>query len=142
MDKDLQRNIILEHYQNPLHRGRTNDNSYQKINNNNVSCIDNIDVYVKVENDIIEDILFDGEACVISISSTSIMTDLLIGKTISEALNIIDNYKKMINEEEYDKEVLKEALVYSDVSKQPSRINCATLSILGIEKILKEKVNK
>ena len=63
----------------------------------------------------------------------------IVGKTKEEALKIIDNYEKMINEEEYDKEVLKELLVFDDTSKQPSRIKCATLSANGIKDYLEKE---
>lgn len=139
MDRDMKRSIILDHYQNPYHRLRHDkDNDYIKLNSRNVSCIDNIDVYVKMKDDKIEDISFDGEACVISISSTSIMSELLSGKTIDEAIDIIENYQHMIEEEDYDEDVLEEALVYEDISKQPSRKKCATLSWNGLYKKLLE----
>ena len=139
MDKEMKRSIILDHYQNPYHRLRHDgDNDYVKLNSRNVSCIDNIDLYVKIKDDKIEDISFDGEACVISISSTSIMSELLSGKTIDEALAIIKNYDSMIEEEEYDRDILDEAIVYEDVAKQPSRKKCATLSWNGLYKKLKE----
>ena len=139
MDKDMKRSIILDHYQNPYHRLRHDgDNDYVKLNSRNVSCIDNIDLYVKIKDDKIEDISFDGEACVISISSTSIMSELLSGKTIDEAIAIIKNYDSMIEEEEYDRDILDEAIVYEDVAKQPSRKKCATLSWNGLYKKLKE----
>lgn len=137
MDKDIKRSIILDNYQNPNNK-RVSGTDYIKINTRNVSCIDNLDIYLKIENDIIKDISFEGEACVISISSTNILTNLLIGKTKEEGIYLIDNYLKMINEEEYDKEVLKELLVFDDTSKQPSRIKCATLSANGIKKFLEE----
>ena len=105
MDRDLKRSIILDNYQNCYHRDRfDNDSSYTKINSRNVSCIDNIDLYVRVEDNIIKEIYFDGEACVISISSTSIMCKLLEGKTIDEALDIIKNYDNMIEEKDYNKD--------------------------------------
>jgi len=138
MDRDLKRSIILDNYQNPNKRMISGDD-YVKINTRNVSCIDNLDIYLKVNNDIVEDITFEGEACVISISSTNILINLIIGKTKKEAIYIIDNYLKMINEEEYDSEVLKELLVYDDTSKQPSRIKCATLSASGIKEFLEEE---
>lgn len=137
MDKDLKRTIILDNYQNPEHK-KTSDDSYVKINTRNVSCIDNLDIYLKINNNVVEDASFEGEACVISISSTNILLNLIIGKSKDEALNIIDNYLKMINEEEYDSEVLKELLVFDDTSKQPSRIKCATLSADGIKKYLEK----
>ena len=137
MDKDIKRSIILDNYQNPNNK-RDSGTDYIKINTRNVSCIDNLDIYLKIEDNIIKDISFEGEACVISISSTNILTNLLIGKTKEEGIYLIDNYLKMINEEEYDKEVLKELLVFDDTSRQPSRIKCATLSANGIKKFLEE----
>lgn len=138
MDNDLKRTIILDNYQNPSNKEIPQEDTYIKINTNNESCIDNLDIYIKLKENIIEDIKFEGEACVISISSTSIMTKLLIGKNIKEALNIIENYKNMIEEKPYDIDILKEAIVYDSISKQPSRIKCATLSVNGIEKVLKD----
>ena len=140
MDKDLKRSIILDNYQNPNNK-HTSDNSYIKINTRNVSCIDNLDIYLKIKNNIIEDISFEGEACVISISSTNILMKLLIGKTRDEGIYLIDNYLKMINEEEYDKDILKELEVFDDTSKQPSRIKCATLSANGIKNYLEKEKN-
>ena len=144
MDKDIKRSIILENYQNSYNRKRhDNDDNYQKINSRNLSCIDNIDLYVKMnDNNTIDDITFDGEACVISISSTSIMTNLLKVKTIDEAINIIKNFDNMIEEKEYDEEVLEEAIVYDDVAKQPSRKKCATLSWHGLSDKLIELKNQ
>lgn len=137
MDRELKRSIILDNYQNPNNK-RVSGNDYVKINTRNVSCIDNLDIYLKVNNNIIEDISFEGEACVISISSTNILINLLIGKSKEEGIYILDNYLKMINEEEYDREVLKELLAFVDTSKQPSRIKCATLSANGIKKFLED----
>ena len=138
MDRELKRSIILDNYQNP-NKKMVSGNDYIKINTRNVSCIDNLDIYLKINDNIVEDITFEGEACVISISSTNILINLIIGKTRKEAIYIIDNYLKMINEEEYDSEVLKELLVYDDTSKQPSRIKCATLSASGIKEFLEKE---
>ncbi len=139
MDSNLKRSIILDNYQNSTNRLRhDNDKDYIKLNTRNVSCIDNLDLYIKINNNIIEDITFEGEACVISISSTSIMASLLIGHTIDEALNIIENYDNMIEERDFNKDILEDAIVYEDISKQPSRKKCATLSWHGIYNKLKE----
>ena len=140
MDRDLKRSIILDNYQN-ANMKHTSDDSFIKINTRNVSCIDNLDIYLKIKNNIIEDISFEGEACVISISSTNILINLLIGKTKDEGIYLFDNYLKMINEEEYDKDILKELEVFDDTSKQPSRIKCATLSANGIKNYLEKEKN-
>lgn len=143
MDNNIKREIILENYQNPHNKGLINDDSYIKVNMNNESCIDELNLEVKIENDIVKDIRFDGEACAICISSASIMTTTLIGKTTKEVENILQNFLNMIDEKPYDKEVLEEAIVYDDVYKNPNRKKCALLSWWGIEKILnKLKANE
>ena len=138
MNQELKRTIILENYQNPTNRGLIEDDSYIKVNMNNESCIDEINLMVKIENDIIKDIHFDGEACAICTSATSIMINTLIGKSINDAKEIYDNYEKMINEEEYNEDVLEDAVVYSDIAKQPNRKKCALLPWWGIKKIFNE----
>lgn len=138
MDRDTRRAIILDNYQNPNKKCKSGED-YIKINTRNVSCIDNLDIFLKVDEGIISDITFEGEACVISISSTNILINLLIGKTVDDGIEIIDNYLKMINEEDYDKDLLKELVVFDETSKQPSRIKCATLSANGIKKFLEER---
>jgi len=117
MDSRLKREIILEHYQNPMNKGLVDDESYIKVNTRNVSCVDNIDVMVKIEDEIIKDIRFDGEACAISTSATSVMIKMLLGKTVDEVKKIIDNYEKMINEEPYNASVVEELNVYDDIYK-------------------------
>ena len=136
MDSELKREIIMEHYQKPINRKIINDESYIKVNTANESCIDNIDMYILIKDNIIKDICFDGEACAISISSTSIMIKNLIGKSVSEAKDYINNFINMVNEKMYDKDMLKEAFVYEDIYKQSSRKTCATLPYRGILKVL------
>ena len=139
MDEHLKRSIMIEHYQNPLNRGLTNDKDYDKVNMNSKTCIDNLTFEYKINNNIIEDAHFDGEACAISTSSASILTEMIKGKSIKEAKEIIKNYKNMINEKEYDKNVLGDANVYDEIYKQPNRKKCALLPYEGLEKILEGK---
>ena len=136
MDSNLKREIILENYQNPKNKGLIDDDSYIKINMNNESCIDEVNLMVKIVDNKIEDIRFDGEACAMCISSSSIMIETLIGKTIDEAKNILKNFLNMIDEKKYDSNVLEDAIVYEDTYKQPNRKKCVLLSWWGIEKIL------
>ena len=136
MEQELKREIILEHYQNPRNKQDTFAENAIHTNGNNESCIDNIDLYIIIENNIIKNITFNGEACAISTSSTSIMITNLIGKTIKEAKEYIANFEAMINEEEYNKDILKEALAYDEIYKQKSRKTCATLPYTAIKKVL------
>ena len=74
MDDNLRREIILDNYTNPENKGRVEDKDYIYVNTNNSSCIDNIDLFLDVKDNVIKDIKFDGEACAISTATTSIMT--------------------------------------------------------------------
>ena len=136
MDSNLKRSIILDHYQNPRNKGLTDDSGYVSVNMNSESCIDEVNIMAKIENDRIVDIKYDGEACAICTSSTSIMTETLIGKTLEEAREIVNNFDNMINEKEYNKDILESAIVYDDIYRQPNRKKCALLSWCGIEKII------
>ena len=138
MDSNLRREIILDNYQDPMNRGLIDDDSYLKINTNSESCIDNLDYMMKIEDNKIIDIRFDGEACAISTSASSIMIRSLIGKSVNDAKIILENYKNMISEKEYDEELLGELIVYNEISKQPNRINCALLPSVAIDKMLGE----
>lgn len=139
MDQETKRSIILEHYQNPVNKGLIDDDSYLKINMNNESCIDEVDLMVKVVDDKIVDIRFDGEACAICTSSTSVMVDTLLGKTLDEAREIINNFYNMIDEKEYKEDILDQANAYNDIYKQPNRKKCALLGWWGIDKVINKK---
>lgn len=138
MDNDLRREIIMDNYNDPMNKGLIDDDSYLKTRTSSESCIDDLSFMMKIENNIIEDIRFDGEACAISTSATSIMIRILIGKTVDEAKKILNNYKNMIEEKDYDKNLLGELAVYDSISKQPNRKNCALLPNRAINNMLKE----
>lgn len=142
MDQNLKKQIILQHYQYPKNKGLIDDDSYVKINTNNESCVDELDIMVKFNRGKVVDIKYDGEACAICTSSASIMTDTLIGKTKEEIVDILNNFSNMINEKEYDESILEEAIVYDDIYLQPSRKKCALLPWWGIEKAINKETNK
>lgn len=136
MDNNLKRTIILEHYQNPKNKGLIDDDSYKCVNMNNESCIDEINLMVKIIDDKIIDIRFDGEACAICTSATSVMIETLLGKSVTEAREILKNYEYMIDEKEYNSDILETANIYSDIAKQPNRKKCALLAWWGIKKVI------
>ena len=142
MHDNLRREIILENYQDPCNRGLKNESDYYKINTRSESCIDNLDFEMKFDNDKILDIRFDGEACAISTSAASILIKELLSKSVDEALDILNNYKNMINEVEYDEEKLGELVVYDEIYKQPNRKNCALLPGLAIDSLINELNSK
>ena len=138
MDSNLRREIILDNYQEPMNRGLIEDDSYIKTRTSSESCIDDLSFMMKIEDEVVKDIRFDGEACAISTSATSIMIRSLIGKSVEDARKILTNYSNMINEKEYDEELLGELVVYDEICKQPNRKNCALLPENAIDKMLGE----
>lgn len=142
MDSELRREIILEHFQNPINKEEVNDDNYKLVNTRNPNCIDNLDLYISFDKDIIKDIKFMGEACAISTASTSIMIKNLIGKSINEAKKYIEEFNNMCNEMDYNKDELNEGLAFEDIYKQSNRKNCALLPYRGILKALEEYENK
>ncbi len=136
---EMMREIIMDHYSNPQHKKKPADETgYFKVRMDSTSCIDDITVYLKVENNKIIDAMFDGVACTISTASTDIMCDLVMNKSLEEAKYIFTQYTNMIYEKPYDDSVLEEALVFMNTSKQAARIKCATIGWNGLEKIMED----
>ena len=140
MDREEKRKIILDNYNDDINRKEISSSDYIKVNSRNFSCIDNIDLYIKFNNNIIDDIKFNGEACVIAISSTSLLIKYLTGKSVEEALNIISNYENMIEGLSYDQSIIKDLIAFDDIGKQPSRKICATLASRKIKELLEKSV--
>lgn len=138
MDSNLRREIIIDNYQNPMNRKVINDNDYIKVSTISDSCIDNITLFVKLKDNVIEDICFDGEACAITTSATSIMIKMLIGKNLDEAKEIMSNYYNMIEEKEYNKDILQELNAYEEIYMQPNRKKCAIFPFETLKKAIKE----
>lgn len=135
----LYRTVIMDNYKNPKNKGLTNRDDYHFVHLNNPSCGDEMNVEVKVENGIIKDIRQDGHGCSISMSSASVMSDLLIGKTVEEARKLItDFYGVVIGQTPENEDALGEAIAYMGVRQFPARVKCATLAWKAIEKGLDE----
>lgn len=141
IDPVYSREIIMDNYSYPRHKELTDDPNYQHRHMASDSCIDDITVQAKIKDGKIEDIRFDGQACAISTASTSILTELLEGKTLEEAKEIMDNYFAMVDGREYDPELLQEAAAFEGVAKQPNRINCATIGWKALRDMVAEQEN-
>lgn len=129
--------VIMDHYTLSPNKRDIKDCSHEK-KGINPSCGDEITLKIKVIDGLIKDAAFIGTGCAISISSTSIMIDLIKDKTIKEALVIIDEFRKMINKEKEDVDDLEEAGIFKNISNMPARIKCATLCYNTLEKMLEE----
>ena len=126
--KELYREILNEHNINPNHK-KDLSGATISLNGVNPSCGDNITLNLKIENDIITDGSFTGSGCSISQASVDMMLDLVIGKSKTEALSLIENFMAMIKgtAEEPQIESLDEAASLQDISKMPARVKCAVL---------------
>ena len=97
MDSNIKRELILDNFNYPNNKGLTNDPSYIKKSDKNPSCIDHFDIEIKLENNIVKDIRFDGEACAIATSSLSIAIHRFIGKSKEEVMEAVaEEYAKKI----------------------------------------------
>ena len=124
----------MDHYKKPRNKGSLDENSVT-IDMNNPTCGDRIHLTLKLNDGIVEDAKFDGEGCSISMSSASMMTEVIKGRKLEEALELADIFSKMMLGEEYtDKYDLGDVEALQGVSKFPARIKCATLAWKAMEK--------
>ncbi|MFJ7668371.1 Fe-S cluster assembly sulfur transfer protein SufU [Lysinibacillus sp. NPDC097195] len=134
----LYRSVIMDHYKNPRNKGSLETDAVT-IDMNNPTCGDRIHLTLKVNDGVVEDAKFDGEGCSISMSSASMMTQIIKGKKVEEALELADIFSKMMMGEDYsDKYDLEDVEALQGVSQFPARIKCATLAWKAMEKGVKE----
>ncbi len=137
-DPMVLRQIIMDHYEYPRNHELSKEEGYVQKHMASESCIDDIYVQTKIEEGKVKDVRFDGVACTISTASTSIMSELILGKSVEEAKEIIQNYYAMIDQREYDPDLLQEAIAFANVGKQANRIKCATIGWKAMEELLEE----
>ncbi|MEW9109379.1 Fe-S cluster assembly sulfur transfer protein SufU [Cytobacillus gottheilii] len=134
----LYRQVIMDHYKNPRNKGILEDDSLT-IHMNNPTCGDRIQLTMKVEDGIVADAKFDGEGCSISMSSASMMTQAIKGKTFEDAVKLSKIFSDMMQGKDYDDEIdLGDIEALQGVSKFPARIKCATLPWKAMEKGINE----
>lgn len=141
-DPMIVRQLIMDHYEYPRNHELLDSGDYYEEHMDSESCIDDIKVQMIVKDNKIEDVRFDGIACTISTASTSIMSELLKGKTLDEAQIIVNEYNKMVMEKEFDAELLESAIIFENVSKQANRIKCATIGWDAAQLIIDESRDK
>ena len=125
----LYQEIILDHYKNPHHRG-LREPYEAEVHHVNPTCGDEVTVRVKVADGVVEDVSYDGIGCSISQASTSVMTDLVIGRPVDEALGRADAFLTLMQSKgtlEPDEDVLEDGIAFAGVSRYPARVKCALL---------------
>ena len=132
--KELYQDIILEHGKNPRNFGKCNGYSHAAKGHNPL-CGDQVQVYLKLnENKNVEELTFEGSGCAISMASTSIMTELVKGKSFEVAKKIVNEFLKMVKSgskiktKDLNENQRIKIMSLSGVKQYPMRVKCATLS--------------
>ena len=131
--ENMYQEVILDHYRNPHHKG-LRDPFDAQVYHVNPTCGDEVTLRVSLKetvdgDPVVEDVSYDALGCSISQASASVMTDLVIGKPVSEAMQISDAFLELMRsrDSDADDEVLGDAVVFAGVAKYPARIKCALL---------------
>lgn len=130
----LYRSVIMDHYKTPRNKGVLSESSIT-VDMNNPTCGDVIHLTMSIVDDIVQDVKFEGEGCSISMASASMMTQMIKGKSVEEALKLADTVSNIMLGNEYDESIdLGDVEALSGVAKFPARIKCATLAWKAMEK--------
>jgi len=122
--------IILDHYKNPHHKG-LREPYEAEVHHLNPTCGDEITLRVHLDGSTIADVSYDSEGCSISQASASVLTDLLIGKSLEQASSTYDEFLRLMQSKgqiEPDEDVLEDGIAFAGVSKYPARVKCALLA--------------
>jgi nitrogen fixation NifU-like protein len=128
--RDLYQEVILDHTKKPRNF-RKMESATNSAKGHNPLCGDRLTVYLKLENDVVKDISFEGSGCAISTASASMMTESLKGKTKAEAEVLFQRFHKLLtgkSEPAQEASELGKLAVFSGVREFPVRVKCATLS--------------
>ena len=136
--KELYQEVIVDHNRNPRNFGKL-ENATSTLEGFNPLCGDRLTLYLKVENDRIADIRFDGNGCAISVASASLMTEAMKDKNIAQAEEIFDRFHQLITDKSavIDYEQLGKLAVLAGVREYPTRVKCATLCWHTLHAVLK-----
>ena len=135
--------IILDHYKNPQHHALLDDFDAE-VHHINPTCGDEVTVRVKVRDGVIADLGWDGEGCSISQASTSVMSGLVVGKQIGNALDLQQKFLELMQSRgqaelsEDDEDELDDAVAFEGVSKYPARVKCALLGWMAMKSAVTE----
>jgi nitrogen fixation NifU-like protein len=139
----LYQQIILDHYKHPQHRGLPVDFDAQ-VHHVNPTCGDEVTLRVSLDGATITDLGWEGEGCSISQASTSVMSDLVVGKSIDDALALQSKFLNLMQSQghaeltEADEDELEDAVAFEGVSKYPARVKCALLGWMAMKSAVAE----
>jgi nitrogen fixation protein NifU and related proteins len=133
--EQLYHDIIMDHFKKPRGRGLRDPYSKQ-VHHVNPTCGDEVDLRVLVAGGKVEDISYEGMGCSISQASASVLYELVVGKSVEEALARVDAFAEMVSSRgqvEPDESVLEDGVAFAGVAKYPARVKCALLSWMAFK---------
>ncbi|GAA5166369.1 MULTISPECIES: Fe-S cluster assembly sulfur transfer protein SufU [Amycolatopsis] len=136
--ESMYQDIILDHYKNPHGRGLRepfDGESFQV----NPTCGDEVTLRVKLDGETVADVSYEGQGCSISQASTSVLTDLVVGRPVGEALKTMDAFVELMQgrgQVEPDEDVLEDGIAFAGVAKYPARVKCALLGWMAFKDAL------
>ena len=135
--------IILDHYKHPQHRG-LQDSFDAEVHHVNPTCGDEVTLRVSLDGDRVKELSWTGEGCSISQASTSVMSGLVVGKTIADALALQREFLELMQSQgnaqlsDEGEERLEDAVAFEGVSKYPARVKCALLGWMAMTSAVAE----
>jgi nitrogen fixation NifU-like protein len=136
MDLDaLYQEIILDHYRNPHHAG-LREPYEAEVHHVNPTCGDEVTLRVHLDGSTVSDVSYDAEGCSISQAAASVMSDLVIGRPLEEALSTHESFLALMQgkgQVEPDEDVLEDGIAFAGVAKFPARVKCALLSWMAFK---------
>jgi nitrogen fixation NifU-like protein len=143
----LYQQIILDHYKNPHHRGLP-DTFDAEVHHVNPTCGDEVTLRLAVRDGAVAEIGWEGEGCSISQAATSVMTDLVVGKPVEDALALESRFLELMQSQgraeitDEDEDLLEDAIAFEGVSRYPARVKCALLGWMAMKSAVAEAEQK
>jgi nitrogen fixation NifU-like protein len=128
--ESMYQEIILDHYKHPHHKG-LREPYEAEVHHLNPTCGDEITLRVHLDGDTVVDVSYDSEGCSISQASASVMTDLVIGKNVTDAMAVQEEFVRLMQSKgavEPDEDVLEDGIAFAGVARYPARVKCALLA--------------
>ncbi|BBZ60935.1 Fe-S cluster assembly sulfur transfer protein SufU [Mycolicibacterium monacense] len=135
--EQIYQEVILDHYKHPHHRG-LREPFGAEVKHVNPTCGDEVTLRVALsdDGDTVADVSYDGQGCSISQASTSVLTDLVIGESVGDALKTVAAFTEMVSSRgtiEGDENVIGDGIAFAGVSKYPARVKCALLGWMAFK---------
>ncbi|MCC5948142.1 MAG: SUF system NifU family Fe-S cluster assembly protein [Nitriliruptoraceae bacterium] len=131
--EDMYQDVILDHYRKPHNRAPSLEGEHVHVHHSNPLCGDEMDLRLRVADDAVDGLVFDGEGCSISQASASAMTAAVLGRGLKDALDLTEDFRRMMHGEDPARlDDLEDAIAFQGVARFPVRVKCALLGWMAL----------